>query len=112
MKEIKAYVHSNRVADVIAALKACKAWGGDAGDGQHNLTAYVVKGSLLALDNAERHYSVDLGAEVINEYKLEFLCEDMDVDELVSAIRTTAQTGQPNAGWVTVTDITQAVPIP
>ena len=26
MKEIKAYVHSNRIADVIAALKASPVW--------------------------------------------------------------------------------------
>lgn len=65
----------------------------------------------MPLDNDERHYSLDLGDEVVNEYKLELLCEDTDVDELVSAICTAARTGQPNAGWVTVTDITQAVPI-
>ena len=28
MKEIKAYVHRERVADVIAAIKDCPAWGG------------------------------------------------------------------------------------
>ena len=31
MKEIKAYVHRSRVADVIAALKECPAWGGERG---------------------------------------------------------------------------------
>ena len=75
------------------------------------LAIYMVKGSIMPLDNDERHYSLDLGDEVVNEYKLELLCEDTDVDELVSAICTAARTGQPNAGWVTVTDITQAVPI-
>ena len=46
----------------------------------------MVKGSLLPLDAAERHYSVDLGNEVVNEYKLELHCNDVDVDELVAEI--------------------------
>ena len=28
MKEVKAYVHNSRIADVIAALKNSPAWGG------------------------------------------------------------------------------------
>ena len=54
MKEIKAYVHRNRVADVIAALKASPAWNASKTGRQHNLTLYMVKGSLLPLDDAER----------------------------------------------------------
>lgn len=109
MKEIKAYVHRNRVADVIAALKASPSWTAAGKSSQHNLAVYMVKGSLVPLDNDELHYSLDLGDEVVNEYKLELLCEDDDVDELVSVIRASARTGQPNTGWVTVTDIVQAV---
>lgn len=111
MKEIKAYLHRDRVADVIAALKASPAWSSASKGSQRNLVVYVVKGSLAPLNNDERHYSLDLGDEVINEYKLELLCEDADVDELVGVIRSAARTGQPNAGWVTVTDIVQAVPV-
>ena len=55
MKEIKAYVHRNRVADVIAALKGSQAWGTAKAGRQHNLTLYMVKGSLLPLDATERH---------------------------------------------------------
>ncbi|MGH6625610.1 MAG: P-II family nitrogen regulator [Burkholderiaceae bacterium] len=111
MKEIKAYVHRSRIADVIAALKDSAAWGGERGDRQHNLAVYVVKGSLLPLDSAERHYSVDLGAEVVNEFKLELLCEDGEVDALVDALVAAARTGQAVAGWVTVSDLSLAVPI-
>lgn len=31
----------------------------------------MVKGSLMPLDDKERHYSMDVGQEVINECKLE-----------------------------------------
>ena len=95
MKEIKAYVHRSRIADVIAALKDSPAWGGARGGRRHNLAVYIVKGSLLPLDNAEQHYAVDLGDEVVNEYKLELLCEDSEVEALSAALTDAARTGKP-----------------
>lgn len=44
MKEIKAYVHASRIADVIAGLKGSTVWG-DPNHDEHNLAVYVVKGS-------------------------------------------------------------------
>ncbi len=111
MKEIKAYVHSSRIADVIAAVKDCPAWGGKPGARRHNLAAYIVKGSLVPLDGGEQHYSMDLGDEVVNEYKLELLCEDGEVDALVDAMVAAAHTGQAVAGWITVSDLSRVVPI-
>ncbi len=111
MKEIKAYVHQSRIADVIAALKSSPTWGGERGDRRHNLAVYIVKGSLLPLDSSERRYAVDLGDEVVNEYKLELLCEDAEVDELVDALVAAARTGQSVAGWITVSDVARAVSI-
>ena len=63
MKEVKAYVHRSRVADVIAALKDCPAWGGQLSGRRHNLSVYLVKGSIMPLDSGEQHYSMDLGDE-------------------------------------------------
>ena len=111
MKEIKAYVHRSRIADVIAALKESPAWGGARGGRRHNLAVYVVKGSLLPLDSDEQHYSMDLGDEVVNEYKLELLCEDSEVEPLKAAITEAARTGQAVAGWITVIDVVSATPI-
>ena len=110
MKEIKAYIHRSRIADVISALKSSVAWTA-VGSGEHNLTIYMVKGSLVPLDAGERRYSVDLGDEVINEYKLELHCSDGHVDELVKIIVAAGRTGQANSGWVYVVDIVSAVPI-
>jgi nitrogen regulatory protein P-II 1 len=111
MKEIKAYVHANRIAEVIAALKDSAAWGTVSGANPHNLTVYIVKGSLVPIDDRERQYSMELGDEVVNEYKLELLCDEAHVDELVAIVRAVARTGQANAGWVYVTDVQQALPI-
>lgn len=110
MKEIKAYVHRSRVADVISELKASPAWNAASG-GEHNLTVYVVNGLLLPIDDKERHFSVDLGDEVVNEYKLEVHCSGEHVDDLVAVIRTAARTGQVNSGWIYVADITASIPI-
>jgi nitrogen regulatory protein P-II 1 len=111
MKEIKAYVHRNRVADVIAALKNCPAWRGRQGDRRHNLAVYLVKGSIMPLDSGETHYSMDLGDEVVNEYKLELLCEDAEVDVILEALHAAARTGQEVAGWITVIDVVRAIAI-
>ena len=107
-EEIKAYVHSNRIADVIAALKASPVWS-VGGNGDHNLTVYMVKGSLVPLDNAEKRFSVELGEEGVNEYKLEMHCSDEYADQLVEVISRVARTGQVTAGWVYVIDIAKAI---
>ncbi|MCW5662335.1 MAG: P-II family nitrogen regulator [Piscinibacter sp.] len=108
MKEIKAYVHSSRVSDVLSELKNSAAWSAVGGDG-HNLTVYMVKGSLVPQDDSERHYSMDLGQEVINEYKLELHCNDEQVGELVDVIRRAARTGKSDAGWIYVHTIDDAI---
>jgi nitrogen regulatory protein P-II 1 len=108
MKEIKAYVHRSRIADIVQALKESAPFAGRGGARRHNLTAYQVKGSLTAFDRLERHYSLDLGDAVIDEYKLEFVCEDEDVDALVAIIKQTARTGLGASGWVYVVDVIRA----
>ena len=111
MMEIRAYGHSSRSSAVCAALKDTPAWGGGRAGRRHNLAVYIVKGSLLPLDSDEQHYSMDLGDEVVNEYKLELLCEDSEVEALSSALAAAARTGQAVAGWITVIDVVSATPI-
>lgn len=102
MKEIKAFIHQHRVADVIQVLKAA---------GVSNLFVTIGHGMLVAIDDGEQHYSIDFGDSVIREGKLVLLCEDEQVDALVKAICDSAQTGKPEAGWVIVTDVVRAVPV-
>ena len=111
MKEIKAYIHQSRAAEVIAALKESRAWGDARAGRRHNLAVYVVKGSLMPLEGGEARYSTELGDEVVNEYKLEMLCEDSEVDEIVAALSQAARTGQSLAGWITVSEVVKVVPI-
>jgi nitrogen regulatory protein P-II 1 len=112
MKEIKAFVHQHRMADVIEAIKTTKAWTAHSGGVEpHHLAVTAVQGTLRPVDDAERHYSVELGLEVVREFKIELHCDEDCVDELVQAIVTSGRTGQHCAGWVYVVDISTAHPI-
>ena len=102
MKEIKAFIHRNRITDVIHALKEADF---------RNLSIVDVKGTLKALDNKEQDYSVELGSAVITEMKLELVCDDARVDEATQLIQQHARTGQTDAGWIYVIDIGQAIRI-
>lgn len=106
MKEVKAFIHRNRLADVIRALSAsgfCRE--------NCNLSVVDVKGTLAAIDNQERDYSMELGEQIITEAKIELVCQDERAMDAVSIIRDNAHTGQEQAGWVFVNDIDAAYPI-
>lgn len=111
MKEIKAYVHGNRIADVIAAIEESDVFSDESPRGVRNINATTVHSLLKAVNSAEQRYSVQLGEAVIDEVRLELLCDDDQVEALVTLIEQTARTGQRVAGWITVTDIVQAVTI-
>ncbi len=96
MKEIKAFVHRNRAADVLRALKT-------AGFSRFSFTD--VKGSLMALDPEERAFSVEFGEQVTPEVKIEFVCEDDRVHEALDLLEKHGRTNQPVSGWVFVTTL-------
>lgn len=111
MKEIKALIHLNRIADVIQALadhgyldpanpRRCR-----------NLNVAATQSLSRALDAHEQRYSVELGQPVIHESKLELLCDDDQADELAALIERTARTGQTEAGWVYVGHVERAMQI-
>tara|TARA_Y100001933_G_scaffold196066_1_gene196518 strand:+ start:3150 stop:3473 length:324 start_codon:yes stop_codon:yes gene_type:complete len=101
--EIKAYVHRNRVADVVNALINA---------GFKNLTVIDVQGMLQALDGKEQHYSVEIGQKVVTEVKLELVCDNQtQTAEAVAIIREQAKTGQSSAGWIYVSEIQSAIEI-
>jgi nitrogen regulatory protein P-II 1 len=102
MKEIKAFVHRNRIADVIHALKIA---------GFKDISVIDVLGMLKALDSQEQGYSIEIGEKVITEVKLELVCEAAQLDQAIEIIRKNGRTGQPIAGWVYVSEIESAYPI-
>ena len=111
MKEIKVYLHKQRIAAVIEALREEGHCGFGDTSGCHNLAVYAVQGSLKALDIHDQRYSVDLADAVTYEYKLELACDDADVSRLIDIIRRAASTGHPRSACVFVLDIEQALTI-
>lgn len=102
MKEIKAYLHRHRVADVVHAL-------GNAGF--RNLCIFDVRGLLRAINTQEQDYSLEIGEPTITEARLEMICEDRHVGLATHLIAEHGRTGQPEAGWIFVSEISSAIPI-
>jgi nitrogen regulatory protein P-II 1 len=102
MKEVKSFVHRNRVAEIVHALSTA---------GYRHLTVIDVRGLLRALSAREEEYSIELGERVTHEVRLEVVCNDEDVERAVQLIRLHGRTGQPIAGWVYVSPVERAVPI-
>ena len=102
MKQIKAFVHRNRVSDLIHALHAA---------GFQRLSLFDVKGLLRALSAREQQYSVEFGDQVVNEVQMELFCEEGDVARAVDIFRQTGRTGRADAGWVYVSNVEQAIAI-
>ncbi|WP_418357900.1 MULTISPECIES: P-II family nitrogen regulator [Shewanella] len=101
MKKINALIHHVRSADVIQALQ-------DAGFG--NISIFDVKGTLKALQESELVYSSEAGV-TISEAQLSLICEDEQVDEVISIIRKIGKIGTEISGWVYVSPIDKILPI-
>ena len=106
MKEIKAFIHRNRAADVVHALHEAGFFGAG-----YNLSLLDVAGNLKSADSKERRFSVEFGDRLVDEVKLELVCDDTRVEEAVEFIREHARTNQAISGWIYVTDIYRTFPI-
>lgn len=102
MKEIKAYIHRNRIADVVYALER---------EGFRNLALVDVKGMAYALSEKEQEFSIEVAERVITEVKLELVCDDTNAARAINVIRENARTGHKHAGWIYVSEIMAAQPI-
>ena len=95
MKEIKAFVHRRRAADIVHGLL-------DAGFNQ--LSLVDVKGTLQAVTPGETDYSVEFGSAIVTEVKVEVVCEDTDVDRVIEIFRNRGHSSR-SSGWIYVSDI-------
>lgn len=111
MKEIKAYIRQHRISDVLQALRDSGVRELGAGSACHNITVSKVQRPLAGADPSQQRYSMDLAESVVAEFKLELACADDLVDALSDVIAKAAHTGQPEAGWIFVTDIQRATEI-
>jgi nitrogen regulatory protein P-II 1 len=84
MKLIKAFIHHVRTAECVRVL---------ADAGYRNITLQDVRGMLKPISDDEHRYSSDAPGLVISEARLSLVCNDDQVDEVTSLIRTVAQVG-------------------
>lgn len=107
MKEIKAFIHAHRVSDVLQAIKEVDSSGAQIS----NFAVFSVQALLHDTELKEARYSVNFGETVINEFKIEILCHEEAVVNLVEVIQRVGHTGDHEEGWIIVTDILSAIPI-
>lgn len=99
MKEIKAFVHRGRAADIVHALIE---------KGFTQISVVDVKGTLEALSPRETDYSIEFGASVITEVKIEVVCEGADVERVIEIFRLQGHSSRAS-GWVYVSDIERSL---
>lgn len=99
MKEIKAFVHRGRAADIVHALLNA---------GFEQLSLVDVKGTLDALTPGEADYSLEYGESIITEVKIEVVCEDGDVVRAVEILRREGRSSRAS-GWIYVSTIEQSL---
>ena len=96
MKQIKAFVHRNRVSDLIHELAAA---------GFQRLSLFEVKGLMRALNAREQQFSVEFGGQVISEMQMELFCDDADLPKALEIFQRVGRTGKADAGWLYVSPV-------
>lgn len=97
MIEVKAFIRSHKVDEVIQALE---------NQGVTDLTVLDVMGigeDMVARDHAK--YSVALVQKYSKIAKLEIVCEDEDSEPIISTIRKTAYTGRSGDGMIYTAEV-------
>lgn len=111
MKEVKAFIHRDRIAEVLQALDRSALRTLDERTGCRNICVSPVQSLVSPVEKADQHYSMELAEPVVHEWRLELYCEDQQADGLVQIIEQAARIGRGVAGWIFVLDIVSAVPI-
>jgi nitrogen regulatory protein PII len=103
MKEIKAYIQKRKLSQVSLALRKIEGLSGMS----------VGKGQGFGRGRAKGmpHRIVDDLVEYVPHVKIEIVCADDQLDEIVRAIETTAHTGNKGDGKIYVTNVEQAIRI-
>lgn len=102
MKEVKAYIQPFMLQKVTDALHKIHV---------HGMSACEIKGFGKEKDEAYPHHSRDYVVEFTPKVKIEIICPDKDVEDIVEAIKKNAHTGRKGDGKIFVTSVEQAISI-
>lgn len=102
MKEIKAVVRTDRVQAVVKALE---------GSGVARLLVCHVHSLGAGVDPEDFRVSFEEGTTYTEKSKVEVVCGDDVVDDLVETIAAAARTGHPGDGIVIVSDVVRVTKV-
>ena len=108
MKQISAFIHPHSISAVTEALRNSGLCDFSNGVSCHHLTVSTVQRLYTSINPTEQHYSLDLAEPVVAEAKLELICADEFVPQLIALI---VEAGKPSQGWVFSTTIETAIRI-
>lgn len=102
MKEVKAYVRTRMVEQVVRALEEA---------GYDKMTIIDVSALGKLADEKEARYSIEFVEKHSKMAKIELVCKDNDVDKVVQNIQKSACTHQHGDGIIFVAPVERAVRI-
>jgi len=103
MKEIKAYIKPHMLSNVVMELSNI--------EGLTGLTITKVQGFGRSRAKGVRHKNAEDLIDYVPHVKLEIVCNDALVDEIISVIEKTAHTGLSGDGKIFMSHIETAVRI-
>lgn len=102
MKLVKAYVRVNMVDEVMEALEKINVPG---------ITAIDIRALGKDVDAEDFKYSTEYGSAYETMVKLEIICPEERVEDIVGVIRKTAHTGRKGDGLIAVSSIEDLIHI-
>lgn len=102
MREVKVYLRREVLESVVRALH-------DAGIAY--MAVNEVRSFGSGVDPQHWRLSMDAGEQYTKHAKLEFMCEEGEVDRLVDIVCTKARTGEPGDGVIVVSTVERAIRI-
>lgn len=103
MKEIKAYIKPHKLSEVTRALHKV--------EGLTGMSVVNVKGFGRSRAKDAPQRIVEDSVDYIPHVKIEIVCRDEMVDEIVSIIQKTAHTGLRGDGKIYISTVTDAIRI-
>lgn len=103
MKEIKAYIKPHKLQDVTLALHKV--------EGLTGMSVVDVRGFGRSRGKDSPHRAVDDVVDYVPHVKIEIVCLDSMVEEVISTIEKAAHTGLRGDGKIYVTNVETAVRI-
>lgn len=102
MKKVEAVIRHFKLEDVKNAL---------AEQGIQGMTAVEVRGFGRQKGHSETYRGTEYAVDFVPKVKLEIVCSDEDLQQVIDTILNTAQTGQIGDGKVFVSDLADAIRI-